>query len=157
MKVSPARFRWAVIIVIVLAVSGCGSNQLPTYPVDGQVVFEDQTAPAFGTIEFYNAEHQINARGKIKRDGTFSISTFADSDGAVAGDHKIVIVQHVASYLTAKVTDEINHDHGELVHPDYFDYRTSNLSCTIKPEPVNQVRLTVRKNPSQTEEGMPKK
>lgn len=140
--------------VIIVVFVGCGNRQLPTYPVNGQLEFQDGTTPKFGTIEFYNAEHQINGRGKINRDGTFTISTYGNNDGAVAGHHKIAIIQLTGNYLTAQANKHIQHDHGALVHQKYSDYRTSNLECTIV-ESDNDIKLIVERNPNQTEDGMP--
>ena len=134
---------------------GCGSEQLPVYPVDGTVRFEDGSKVMFGDIEFFNAEHRLNARGKINRDGTFEVGTFTDNDGAVAGTHKVIILQVTGNYLTEKLSDDIKHDHGELVNSAYFDYRTSDLECEIVPG-QNPIEFVVKKNPRQTEDGLPK-
>ena len=134
---------------------GCGSDQLPVYPVDGSVRFEDGLKVMFGDIEFYNAEHRLNARGKINRNGTFEVGTFTENDGAVAGKHKVIILQVTGNYLTEKLSDDIKHDHGDLINSAYFDYRTSGLECEIVPG-RNAIEFVVKKNPRQTEEGLPK-
>ncbi len=153
---APGRFRFAVLITFcALCLSGCGDGRLATYPVQGQLKFEDGTTPMFGNIEFYNAQHKLNARGKVNKDGTFTVGTYEDSDGAVEGEHKIVVQQHTGSYLAGHVKVPIKHDHGELIHSDYFDYRTSDLKCNIKKGKQNPVELVLRKNPRQTEEGLP--
>ena len=144
------------IVALLLLGGGCDDGRLPTYPVIGQFKFDDGTVPKFGDVEFYNQAHDINARGKIGRDGTFTVTTFVDGDGAVEGAHQIVLMQNVASPLTAKLDAKINHDHGMLLSTEYFDYRTSDLKCVIlKTE--NRLNLVIRKNKSQTEDGLPKK
>ncbi len=135
--------------------AGCDSGQLPTYPVEGKIRFKDGSFPKFGDIEFYNDTHQINARGKINRDGSFTVGTYDQDDGAVEGKHKIIVSQVSGTYLTAKYNDDIKHDHGALVNKSYFDYRTTDLEWEIQPK-SNQIELVVRKNPRQTEEGLPK-
>lgn len=156
-----ASFRFQPIFVACLAmllltgIAGCSSDQLPTYPVEGTIRFKDGSFPKFGDIEFYSAAHQINARGKINRDGSFTVGTYEQDDGAVEGKHQITVLQISGNHLTADYNDEIKHDHGALVHTAYFDYRTSDLECNIKQE-TNRVELVVRKNPRQTEEGLPK-
>jgi len=135
---------------------GCGSNQLPTHPVEGWVRFEDGTYPKFGDIEFYNAQHKLNARGKIQRDGSFTVGTFTENDGAVEGKHQIIVLQVSGDPMTRRLSDSIKHDHGVLIDSSYFDYRTSGLECDIVPG-NNQVKLTVRKFLRQTSDGMPKK
>ncbi len=141
--------------IILPSLSGCNSDQLPTYPVEGTIRFADGTFPKFGDIEFYNEDHRINARGKINRDGSFTVGTYAQKDGAVEGKQKIIVIQISGTYLTAKYNDDIKHDHGALVNTSYFDYRTSDLEWDIQAE-TNKVELVVRKNPRQTVDGLPK-
>lgn len=146
----------SLLILLLPVLAGCNSGQLPVHPVNGTVRFDDGARVMFGDIEFFSAAHKINARGKINRDGTFEVGTYAENDGAVAGNHKVIILQVTGDYLTEKLSDEIDHDHGELIHPAYFDYRTSNLQCEIVPGP-NDIELVVRKNPRQTSDGLPLK
>lgn len=138
-----------------LITAGCSDGKLKTYPVQGRVVFDDQSAPMFGDVEFFNENHRINARGVINRDGTFTVSTFTDNDGAVAGKHKVIITQNTASPLTARIRQEIQHDHGHLIALEYNDYRTSDLECEIFETRDNEIEFVVKKNPRQTEDGMP--
>ena len=136
-----------------IPLAGCNSNA-PTYKVEGTVEFEDGTRPKFGNIEFYSPQFKINARGKINRDGAFTVTTFDEDDGAVIGYHDIVIMQQVGSYLLAKTESTIKHDHGSLIDKRHFDYRTSGLSCNIE-NGTNEILLVVKKLPRQTKEGMP--
>jgi hypothetical protein len=143
-----------LICVPALLSIGCGPGNPATYPINGTVEFADGTKPKFGNIEFYSPELKINARGKIERDGSFTVSTFGDNDGAVGGVHQVVIMQQVGNYLIAKSGSKIRHDHGSLIDSSHFDYRTSGLSCDVKPGP-NDVRFIVKKMPRQDSEGMP--
>ena len=151
----PSLFMTCLAIAMAVSVSGCHSDQLPTYPVEGTIEFQDGSYPKFGSIEFYSRKHQINARGSINRDGTFTVGTYAVNDGAVEGRHKIIVLQISGTYLTADYIPQNKHDHGALVNKSYFDYRTSDLAWDIKKE-NNKVALIVRKNPRQTEQGLPK-
>ncbi len=143
-----------LVVALLFYCVGCGSDRLPTHPVEGSVRFEDGSKVMFGDIEFYSVDHQLNARGKIGRDGTFTVGTYAKNDGAVAGKHQVIVLQITGDYLTEKLGDQIKHDHGELIDSAFFDYRTSGLECTIVPG-RNPVKLTVRKNPRQTDDGLP--
>ena len=138
-----------------LLLSGCGDGRPATHKVLGTVEFSDGSAPKFGDVEFYSPQLKINARGKIKRDGTFTVSTFEEGDGAVAGPQQVVIMQQAGSYMLAKTKTLIEHDHGSLIDRKHFDYRTSGLSCEITPGD-NQIRLVVKKLPRQTEDGLAK-
>ena len=132
--------------LMLLGVLGCGSGQLPAYPVEGNVVFQDGGWPMFGTIEFYNQEHKINARGKLNRDGKFTLTTYKEGDGAIAGKHKVVIIQIVTDPTgpLGESKMKVVHNHGALVARKYLDYRTSGLACDIK-QGINSVELVVEK------------
>ena len=129
--------------------AGCSSKP-KTYPVEGKVRFDDGTAPTFGSIEFYHAGQKINARGTIDKQGNFTVATYKENDGAILGEHKIVIIQNTGSVLAEQLNVKVHHSHGDLVHRSYVDYRTSNLSCTIR-EGINQIELVVQKNPTEDE------
>ena len=79
----------------------------------------------------------------------FEVGTFTDNDGAVAGKHKVIILQVTGNYLTEQLSDDIKHEHGDLISSTYFDYRTSGLECEIVPG-QNPVEFVVKKNPRQT-------
>jgi len=71
--------------------TGCAKK---THPVEGQVVFEDGT-PArelagYG-IAFHAKDVAANANGTIQPDGSFTVGTFADGDGAPLGKHRVAI------------------------------------------------------------------
>jgi len=143
-------------LLLIISFAGCNSDQLPVHPVNGTVQFEDGSDVMFGDIEFFNAEHRVNARGKIKRDGTFTVGTYSENDGAVAGKHQVTILQVSGDYLSEKLSSQIKHDHGDLVDSAYFDYRTSGLNCDIEAG-ENEVIFVVKKAARQTSDGMPKK
>jgi hypothetical protein len=159
MKFRNKTAKFAALAVLMAAIAGCGNSQLKTHPVHGQFKYEDGTFPKFGEVEFYNAQHRLNARGKINRDGTFTVGTFKEADGAVAGKHRVVVMQHVTSPLTARaLTDRnVQHDHGKLLSPHYYDYRTSDLECEVLEQGDNRFEWTLKLNPQQTADGMPKK
>lgn len=137
-----------VLLVCSLAgLTGCGDDRPKTYPVFGKVVYADGTTPEFGDIEFFNQEHKLNAHGKIQEDGTFKVGTYDIDDGAVAGKHKVIILQRTRNHLSAKIEGRINHDHGDLMDTRYYDYRTSKLEATVEPIERNEITLTVRKMP----------
>ena len=139
--------RLLILSTIVFLFCGCNDGRLTTFPVSGKVVFEDGGYPMFGDIEFYEPTKQINARGKIARDGTFSLGTYEKDDGAVEGNHKVVIIQRTRNHYAAQVESAIEHDHGDLIDDLYFDYRTSGLTAEIKSVENNQLELTVKRMP----------
>lgn len=123
---------------------GCNGGER-TYPVSGQVEFEDGSPVMFGTIEFFNRESKLNARGSINRDGTFSVGTHQEDDGAVAGTHEVTIQQFVTLPLTSSSHKvEIDHDHGKHVAQKYSTYESSDLVVTVERKRNNEVKLVVK-------------
>ena len=79
--------------------TGCGSGHpAPTYPVTGKVVFSDDGTPLStgGSILWESVPDEpgvlpFNASGAIQADGTFELTTFEEGDGAVAGEHRVLV------------------------------------------------------------------
>ncbi|MDG1874378.1 MAG: hypothetical protein P8J27_10740 [Mariniblastus sp.] len=120
--------------------TGCGG--VSTYPVTGTLEFKDGDPVKFGTIEFFNRESKLNARGEISRDGSFSMQTFKENDGAIAGVHAVTIQQFTTLPLTANQNVKIKHDHGKLVADKYKSYATSDLIVTVEKQD-NSFKLIV--------------
>jgi hypothetical protein len=79
--------------VCALTILGCGSGNIPTYPVVGTVKFKDGAPLAGGTVSFRssdNSEH-LTARGEIDENGEFTLTTFEPGDGAVSGRHQAIV------------------------------------------------------------------
>jgi hypothetical protein len=79
-----------------LAAASCSGGSATPHPVKGTVVFEDgQPAKELAgyAVSFVPAEGDglPSSYGHIEQDGTFILSCKKDSDGAVAGKHRVVI------------------------------------------------------------------
>lgn len=91
----PYRRRNLTIIVAVLSiaglglVAGCGSGRLPVAPAEGKVLYNG-TPLEFGSVVFQPAAGPP-ARGTIRSDGTFVLSTYGNGDGAIIGAHEVRI------------------------------------------------------------------
>src|SRR6476620_1922869 len=68
---------------------GCGDGRPPRVPVSGQVLIDGQPVKA-GTIKFITTGHRAS-QGKLDENGRFSLSCYANNDGAVVGQHRIEI------------------------------------------------------------------
>ena len=115
---------------------GCGAEN-GVYPVQGQVVSTAGIAPTFGIVEFRSVTNGRIASGSIRRDGSFSLTTQKPNDGAVVGDHEVILVRFI------NVEDGPIHTHGHAVEiPErYADYETSNLTATVKPSEINKITI----------------
>lgn len=93
-----------VALVLCLGLAGCGG--IKTYPVNGTVIYAESNQPAKDlvgysvTLEPENPAEdgkKHSAIGLIGQDGSFTVSTFAQGDGALGGKHKVAITPPVPS------------------------------------------------------------
>lgn len=134
-------------LAILALASGC-SSQLETYKVNGRVEFENGRPVVVGLVECLSLEHQLNARGTIREDGTFSLTSFEEGDGAVAGKHKCVVIQMV---IGENIKGHRPSTVG-VVDSKYASYQTSGLEIDVSPDGDNKCVLIVRgikKQPAQ--------
>lgn len=83
----------AALALALVAGAGCGgsSTEHPeTVPVKGTVSYQGKPLTS-GTISFVSDTGQT-ASGSIGSDGSYTLSTFAEGDGAVLGHHKVSVV-----------------------------------------------------------------
>ena len=122
---------------------GCGSGNPPTYPVQGKVVFADGKPLTTGGIvltESITGEHvHINARGAIDANGEFRLTTFNDDDGAVAGQHRVMVRAKRDSddYIKRGIIPR------PVIDPRFENYETSGLEFTVQ-QGKNEFTLEVQ-------------
>jgi hypothetical protein len=142
MLAMPTRFPIASFLglLLVFVCVGCDSGRLKTYPVQGEVVFGNGSPVRVGTIETKSVEHGVQASGTIGTDGSFTLTTYESNDGAVAGQHRCVIVQFIP------IEEIPNYRPSTLgvIHRKHSTYSTSELGFTIKPGKENRIRLEVQ-------------
>ena len=78
-----------LMFVVGIVCGGCGSDRLPTAPVEGKVLYQGKPLE-FGSVIF-QPDVGLPARGTIASDGTFRLSTHGNGDGAVIGRHRVRI------------------------------------------------------------------
>lgn len=71
---------------------GCSGNGGATEKVTGTVSFEDGSPVAGGTIIFADTQKNSSSVGYIQEDGTYTLGTFGESDGAPQGKYKVTII-----------------------------------------------------------------
>jgi hypothetical protein len=137
--------RWLTAGLLLGAVLGCGGDGR-VHPVQGHVRAADGRRATFGVVELTADSGGHVAAGVVQEDGTFRLSTFRDGDGAVAGRHRVIVVQVVN---TEHVPLE-QHGHVLDVHPRYRRYETSGLEFVVEPGGKNYLELVVDEAPRQT-------
>jgi hypothetical protein len=68
---------------------GCGSGLPERGKVTGKVTVNGKPVPQ-GTVTFYPKTGR-SASGRIQPDGTYTLTTFDEGDGAIVGSHEVTI------------------------------------------------------------------
>ena len=115
---------------------------LPTYPVEGTVTFPDGTPLQRGWVEFQpvTADQPTSARGQIGPDGRYRLTTFRQHDGAIEGEHRVLVSSPPA-------VDRDRNPHPQPVtDPRFQRFETSGLSFTVSKEQA-QNRFDIQVTP----------
>jgi hypothetical protein len=134
--------RWCgptVALLLTACLAGCSGD---IHPVQGKVVWKDGT-PAKelknSLVIFNQAAKQTRAQGQIQEDGSFRLTTNKPNDGALAGEHEVLIIEVARKHLGGPDSSALAPG---AMDSRYSDPRTSGLTATVKPG-TNQVTLTV--------------
>lgn len=85
---------WAI-IGLSLAVGCSRSGQVKVYPVKGRITLEGKPMVGGGAISLIPLVDQKGktAAGIVQPDGTYVLGTYAEADGSMAGEFRVVIFQ----------------------------------------------------------------
>jgi hypothetical protein len=133
--------------IALLAVSALpllvGCNPDGIHPVQGQVIWKDTKEPAVelvnSIISFEQAETQTSARGQIKPDGSFQLTTNNENDGAKIGEHAVLLMEIGRLPQAADPTKLMP---GKI--PPRYATPQSDLRAVIKPG-LNQPTIEVER------------
>lgn len=133
------------VLAATLAVTagGCGGSGAPVYPAGGRVEFADGTPMNGGSVSFRPVQVQADAsaRGQIRADGTFSLTTFSPDDGAALGRHRVLVV---AALVGDRETP--NPAQTPQLDPRNSNYDTSGLEFDVTNDPAkNEFTIVVGK------------
>lgn len=123
--------------------AGCSEGKAPTYQVTGTVKLPDGTPLDGGRILFRPEGETVHAaKGDIRSDGSFELSTFGLADGAVAGTHKVMVLPPVPEGFM----DEPRATPGTTLAIDmsYQNLRTSPLEYTVEAGGENHYDIVVQ-------------
>jgi hypothetical protein len=82
--------RFLPIVLLAVGAAGCGDR---LYPVRGTVTLDDGKPLTRGLVVFetQNGGTPIMARGEVKQDGTYELSTHRPGDGVPLGKYRVLI------------------------------------------------------------------
>jgi hypothetical protein len=93
--------RAAGLLVLLTALSccACGDGRPPVYPVTGQVLANGRPAKG-ATITFHpvnDTPERYRPTGRVDEQGNFRLTTFAEGDGAPAGEYRVTVSWYLAT------------------------------------------------------------
>ena len=116
-------------VLTMLATTGCGrrNDHPPTYPVNGTVTLDGEPV-SFGGVRFISEIGWL-AKSRIQSDGSYTLGTFEDDDGAMAGSYRVSLQVREIS------VEETSMHHAmlgrSLIPEKYQDAKTSGLEFEV--------------------------
>jgi hypothetical protein len=152
-----SRFLASMLAALVVATAlgcGAGSHDVQVHPVQGKVLFDGKPLVGGGSIAFVPAGSQQGkaAGGTIQKDGTYTLTTYADGDGSMAGDFRVVITQEVAVEPVA-TPDGTPAEQNPIIEvpvearipPVYSDYENSPLTAKVEAKSSNTIDFDLKR------------
>jgi hypothetical protein len=151
--VSTSLVRVVAIFAGFALIAGCGSSgQVKVYPVKGLVTLEGKPMKGGGSISFVPISDQKGktAGGTINEDGTYTVSTYKEGDGSMAGDFRVEIMQVTVKEPEAspdgsapKSAPSFSVPVSDRIAPIYSD-RESPLTAKVEPK-ANELNFDLKR------------
>jgi hypothetical protein len=128
--------RLSGLLFVVLA-AGCHSG---LYPVRGTITFDDGRPASNltgGFVTFQSVDGQVSSQGAIQPDGSFTLSTQAENDGAYPGRYRVLVTP-------PPYHGDERHQAAPLIDHQYGDPNASELEAVVE-EKQNDVQLRLKR------------
>lgn len=123
-------------LVMVLGLIGCSGGPKPAFPVSGKVVDAEGKAARGAMIVFHPTPEETDPTKPVARvdeRGEFKLTTYAEGDGAPAGDYAVTIIWPTPrkSPFEQEGPDQLN--------GDYANARSPKIRFTVQKTQENRV------------------
>jgi hypothetical protein len=137
------RFRLLATLVTLVAVfncSGCGDGKPARSPVSGTVSYNGTTLQ-IGSLVFVPTGGGPAAQGEIDRNGKYVMGTYANADGVIPGQYKVMITALTSPGGSGLAEDSVNGNAGPVsVIPElYGDLEKSGLTASVESGKSNTI------------------
>ena len=125
-------------LLFCLIAVGCNGNKR----LSGKVTFPDGKPAPGGTVYF--RKDNFTARGEIKSDGSYKVSSEKSNDGIPPGEYMVYVtgVTEAGTPVPGKMVLPV-----QLCDPKYGDPERSGLTCKV-PAPGSRFDITLERNPN---------
>lgn len=137
----------SIVALGVVLAAGCGkkSNLPATAPVHGKVTLNGEPVKS-GSLVFVPTGGGKSAQGNIESDGTFTMGTYKETDGAIVGTHKVMITALETGGGSGLAEDSRNDPtvgQKSLIPEHYGDLEKSGLTADVK-EGDNEINFELK-------------
>ena len=124
----------AVVATAILLLAGCNQRP-PTAPVTGVVLYKGKPL-THGSIMF-QPDAGPPGRSVIGSDGTFTLWTFEENDGAIVGRHRVRVACYDESNMGNSEEEETTT--GGMLIPNWYAYiQSSGLEYQVEKKPEGE-------------------
>lgn len=147
-------YHYVPVLVAVACLSGCtggGADQVPVYPVSGQVTMGGNPVPN-ATVTFSPKSDQPTAIGRTDAEGRYQLRTYAEADGAAAGEYAVIISKaadapaeeaaHGPDFETPAYPGQ---KAGSVLPEEYASAATTPLTATVTEGGENNIDFSLEK------------
>lgn len=142
--------RIGLFAVCLLALAGCGGDSKPgAIPAGGKVTFHKTTPPVGALVVFHPTDPAFEKRiggkpfAKVKDDGTFALTTYAEGDGAPEGEYGVTIDWRPPAKDVKIAFGEGGASGPSKLNPKYSNPQQPTLKATVKKGDANQFTFDV--------------
>ena len=139
------RLVWALVVTTLFAgLAGCGANkgEFETARVRGKVTYNGRPLET-GSLVFVPVAGGPSAQANLDSSGNYVLGTYSKNDGAVFGEHEVMIVAMTGGEGPQEASDP---DAGmkSLIPSHYGDLKKSGLRVTVQPNIENQINFDLK-------------
>jgi hypothetical protein len=143
--------RYGLIVCLGFLALGCStSSRAKTFVAHGKVRFKKDQIPVGALVVFHpkdpKVEKQIGGKpfGKVGEDGTFTLTTYAENDGAPEGEYGVTIDwRKKPSSDKLSISNELGPGIPSAVNEKFSDPRKPFQFVTVKPAGDNNFEFDV--------------
>jgi hypothetical protein len=123
------------LLCLVPFIAACGKSDLETFPVSGEVRFRGK--PAAGAVIMFHRKVESDDRkillpnGRTDQLGRFILGTYAQNDGAPAGEYRVSIIWPGPLPNAVPGDSESSHGGPDKLKGRYGDPEKSGLKATV--------------------------
>lgn len=128
-----------MMLLFILGLVGCGSDSPHVVPVKGKVSYQGKPLTS-GTVMLVPDGDGFGATGQIQPDGTFTLTSFKQNDGAAPGNYKVTVEVFPEATAGGPATGLPGMEFGAGEKPpiptDYANVATTKLRALVNDGPT---------------------